>query len=432
MEEVRGTNKEKDLLQRKQQLTRDLEEKQKEILKKFEGIPIPQLVLENLQELFLSNLIKVKDLIYQLEDKEKLLKDKQQQEEIGSKELLLFLDQFNLKGMEAGQQLSYLKSSIPQLENKKILNQNLQENLVELERGLKELLDTLQDSVATAEVLKENLTTLGGGSLEEGLRVVEENHHLQGKINLMEEQLNKIPDLDSLMKEINSYPQEEAWIFSDIEIERAEEKVEEIEENLQNLKDEKKELEMNIQQLLKSVTLDEIESSILLLQTELEKAYEKRDALMVLAEVMGRAEELFREENQPDVLKNASRYLELITGGRYTTIYLEESQEGTTILLKEKNNPIPRRVTETFSKGTLHQLYLSLRLSLIDHLDGKGENLPISFDELLINWDEERLDYNLQLLKEISKKRQIFMFTCHDWMARKIEDAFGVQRIQLD
>ncbi|MBM7615945.1 ATP-binding protein [Alkaliphilus hydrothermalis] len=432
MEEVRGSNKEKDLLQRKQQLTVELEEKQKEIFKKFEAIPIPKLVLENLQELFLTNLIKVKDLIYQLEDKKRSLKDKQQQEDVVSKEITQFLEQFNNKDMEAGQQFLYLKRMIPLFENKKVINQTLKEDLAELERGLKELQDTLQDSVSTSEVLMEKLKALGGGSKEVGLRTLKENQHLQGKIYLMEEQLNKIPDLDSLTKEINSYPQEEAWIFSDLEIERAEEKVEEIEGNLQNLKDEKKELEIIIQQLLKSVTLDEIESRILLLQTELVKAFEKRDALMLLAEVMGRAEELFREENQPDVLKNASRYLDLITGGKYTTIYLEESQEGTTILLKEKYNPIPRRVTETFSKGTLHQLYLSLRLSLIDHLDGKGENLPISFDELLINWDEERLDYNLQLLKEISKKRQIFMFTCHDWMARKIEDAFGVQRIQLD
>ncbi len=432
MREMSGSNNGRQLEGKKAQLTKEMNEQREGLINKFLEIPIPPLVLENINELFLTNLVKVKDLIFEVEEKYKILKEKNNIVTQYSLNLSTFLNQFVFDVLDEKTQINHLKKMVEALKNKKSANVNLEDDIKQLDKEVTQLQQNYRQVENEIEEIQKVLLEIGEGSLEKGLSIFNENQQLQLKINVIEERLREITDLEVIMKEIDIYEKNHPWVFSEIELERAENKIEELEENLQSAKEEKKELEIKNEALLKTVTVDEIESKIFMLETELQEVCVKRDGLMLLREVIMKAEEIYKEENQPDVLKNASKYLNIITGGRYSTIYLEETNEGTIILLKEKDNPIPRPVSESFSKGTLNQLYLSLRLSLIDHLDRNGETLPICFDELLINWDEERLENNIELLKEIGKHRQIFMFTCHDWMARKMESSFGVKRIQLN
>jgi hypothetical protein len=39
-----------------------------------------------------------------------------------------------------------------------------------------------------------------------------------------------------------------------------------------------------------------------------------------------------------------------------------------------------------------------------------------TLDEALITWDKERLTAGLDLLAQIARKRQILIFTCHDFI----------------
>ena len=87
----------------------------------------------------------------------------------------------------------------------------------------------------------------------------------------------------------------------------------------------------------------------------------------------------------------------------------------------------PFEATLPLSRGTLEQIYLALRLALIDHLDKDREGLPLFLDEALINWDGIRLKNGLELLKQIAQNRQIFLFTCHEWMVEKLSGSDEVQ-----
>ncbi|WP_026477028.1 ATP-binding protein [Alkaliphilus transvaalensis] len=433
MTETAGESSQEKLSDKRMNILKDLEEKRVKLSNIFADIPIPQLVLDNINELFLTNLIKVKDLIFEVDEKLKILAEKDNDFEVRRKNIESFLKNFGSlnKDLVLIKQLNQLKIQVQELKNLEVINVNLDETVTDLERDVEGLQNKYQQEKSKLNTLILTLTTLGEGSVDAGIERLEENQQLRLKLKHIEDQLSKIHNLDNLLLEIKEYTESNSWIFSDLQLERAEEKVEEIESELQQLKEIKKELEISNGQLLKETSVDEIESEILLLEEEVEALYIKRDRLILLREVIGRAEELFREENQPDVLKNASLYLSKITNGKYTQIYLDNAEDETLIYLKEGNNPIPTRISDSFSKGTLNQLYLSLRLSLIDHLDKNGETLPIAFDELLINWDEERLDNNLTLLKEISRKRQVFIFTCHDWFANKIEATFNTKRIEL-
>jgi len=93
--------------------------------------------------------------------------------------------------------------------------------------------------------------------------------------------------------------------------------------------------------------------------------------------------------------------------------------------------PQPIALASPISTGTLEQAYLSLRLTIVDHLDEGAEKLPIFVDEAFVNWDEERRDRGLLALSELSKTRQVFAFTCHPDTAARLEQLGGrILRLQ--
>jgi hypothetical protein len=71
------------------------------------------------------------------------------------------------------------------------------------------------------------------------------------------------------------------------------------------------------------------------------------------------------------------------------------------------------------SYGTTEQIYLLLRIALIDHLTGNQESCPIICDDITVHADSERKVGILTLLKEISQSRQVIMFSqeaeVHAW-----------------
>ena len=89
-------------------------------------------------------------------------------------------------------------------------------------------------------------------------------------------------------------------------------------------------------------------------------------------------------------------------------------------------------IAPPLSGGTLDQIFLAFRLAVVDHLDEAYEHLPLVLDEVLINWDDQRFDTGIQILSNIAQRRQVFLFTCHDWIAKYIRDITGTPVIKLD
>ena len=65
---------------------------------------------------------------------------------------------------------------------------------------------------------------------------------------------------------------------------------------------------------------------------------------------------------------------------------------------------------ERLSTGTVEQLYLSLRLAILD--DISHEKVPIILDEVFAYYDINRLKNILTYLDTEFKDRQIIVFTC--------------------
>jgi uncharacterized protein YhaN len=166
------------------------------------------------------------------------------------------------------------------------------------------------------------------------------------------------------------------------------------------------------------------------LEEELAEVKRERDRLALLDSILERAEREFREEHQPDVLQRASTHLARVTRGRYHRLYYLEGEDGGLhVACTDRSEPVP--VKSPISRGTLDQIFLCLRLGLLDHLDRDREKLPLVLDDALLRIDDARRPQVYALLADIAPARQVFFLTCHAAIADEAEKALKASRIDL-
>ena len=107
----------------------------------------------------------------------------------------------------------------------------------------------------------------------------------------------------------------------------------------------------------------------------------------------------------PIFTNKLSTNISKITKGKYCNLFFSDEQ-GLTVEL-ENGNYIP---AERLSIGTIDQLYLSLRLAMLDEIS--NEKVPIILDESFAYYDEERLKNILNYLVTEFSDRQIIILTC--------------------
>ena len=120
----------------------------------------------------------------------------------------------------------------------------------------------------------------------------------------------------------------------------------------------------------------------------------------------------------PKFTENLSNNISSISNNKYNKVSINE--ENGLIIENEKGEYIP---AERISVGTIDQLYLSLRLSMIDEIS--EEKMPIMLDEAFAYYDEERLENILKYLINKTDKNQVIIFTC-TLREQKILDKLGV------
>ena len=136
------------------------------------------------------------------------------------------------------------------------------------------------------------------------------------------------------------------------------------------------------------VNLRKLESSMNLAKALLEKAYQK-----------------MKNTVTPKFTENLSKNIKEITNGKYSNVMLQEDN-GLIVELQNGNYVAANKL----SIGTIDQLYLSLRLSMIEDLS--NEIMPIILDEAFAYYDTQRLENILKYLSDRYHNRQIIIFTC--------------------
>jgi DNA repair exonuclease SbcCD ATPase subunit len=179
---------------------------------------------------------------------------------------------------------------------------------------------------------------------------------------------------------------------------------------LDRLKEERIRLEV-------AVSEEGAEEELLRIDEELEYLGERRARLQRRADALELAQR-WLENASSETLSSAARLLEgmigdyigRITENRYYRVRVDEGTFEIMVWSGEREGEVE---PEMLSRGTVDQLYLAARLSLVEIICG-DRHPPLLLDDPFVTFDSRRLERAMQVLKDFSRGRQVIVFTCGD------------------
>ena len=151
--------------------------------------------------------------------------------------------------------------------------------------------------------------------------------------------------------------------------------------------------------------LANMEEEICNLQEQKKELQKLNTAIEITKQILEQSYETMKHTITPKFTQNLSNNISKITNGKYNNVRFND--ETGLIVENENGEYIPAK---KLSIGTIEQLYLSLRLSMIDEIS--DEKLPIILDESFAYFDADRLKNFLMYIYEIYSDRQIILLTC--------------------
>ena len=234
--------------------------------------------------------------------------------------------------------------------------------------------------------------------IDEQINILEKNNlELKNEVENMQKELikenknkkNKLINLygnnisDLFISEINEIIKDNNEMINDLELQ------------LYKLELNKKNIEQKLEKLA------EYEEKLEIEEEKLKELNEKSFIFETTKELMNTAYEKMKNSVTPKFAENLSRNIEKFSNGKYKKVIVNDE-----ILVELDNGQ--RISIEKLSTGTIEQIYLALRLSVIDEIS--NETLPIILDETFAYYDDERLKETLLLLNEIPN--QVIILTC--------------------
>lgn len=261
---------------------------------------------------------------------------------------------------------------------------------------------------------------------EEEKQVNSELSMLKGQIILLEKNNEKITeeieqDNKAIKEESNKNKQQIIEKYKDknindlLYINDYQNYISKIEETINNNRIRIKGLEIEyntiVPQLDEMVVLEEKREAD---KEKLAELREKESIINIAIENLMDAYEEMKTTITPKFTKNLSESIQKISSNKYNKVTIND-ENGMII----ENNRGEYVEAIKLSTGTIDQLYLALRLSMIDELS--KENLPIILDESFAYSDNNRLKNMLQYLTSDLNNHQTIIFTCTDREQKMLE-----------
>ena len=260
-------------------------------------------------------------------------------------------------------------------EDAKVLIQKLREQVFQLEKGKYEVLNIAKGmgySDSSMEYLKD------------------EKDKFEASVKLLEE-------MDGLDYSEEELLQKEKDIAD-----------ENIEERFFDLQKKIKTPDKNLSQIQEEIDEKEVEVN------------EKTDyfnSLKIVSEVMQESSDEIRQSFGPELNMKTAEIFKNLTNGKYGNILVTKDYD---ISIQ---SGIHYREWKYLSNGTIDQAYLALRLAIIELICDKNILLPLFLDDVLIQYDDERMDAALQFISNYANQKgkefQLILFTCHQHIIEK-------------
>lgn len=176
-----------------------------------------------------------------------------------------------------------------------------------------------------------------------------------------------------------------------------------------------------------SATVSTAEEALAAARAELERVRRLSGTLSRTYEFLQDAQERVHRDIAPVLEKTLREWLPRVTDGRYT----DASVDPELLVVKVKDPAGKFREADLLSQGTLEQIYLLLRMALVAHLTKPGETSPLLFDDVTVQTDSTRTAAILDLLHEISRERQVILFSQEEDVRRWAETSLNPEHDSL-
>ncbi|MBQ9737610.1 MAG: AAA family ATPase [Clostridia bacterium] len=123
--------------------------------------------------------------------------------------------------------------------------------------------------------------------------------------------------------------------------------------------------------------------------------------------------------------KRVGDYLNELSGGKYTDVLVPRDLNIETRL----ESGAPYHEWKYLSGGAIDRTYLALRLAITDIIAKNNQPLPLFFDDILTQYDDDACKNALLFLKKYlegsGSVSQIMFFTCHSHIAEAVKNIFS-------
>lgn len=142
-----------------------------------------------------------------------------------------------------------------------------------------------------------------------------------------------------------------------------------------------------------------------------QRALERYLALKIASDTIEETSKDISKNLVPALSEKASEIFRNITDGKYSNVYMQKNYE---MMIFDGNVDRPFNY---FSRGTIDQVYFSLRMAISEIISRKSQ-LPFIFDDTFMQYDDKRLEKVLSFLEKYTLKSnsQAIIFTCHDYV----------------
>jgi uncharacterized protein YhaN len=138
------------------------------------------------------------------------------------------------------------------------------------------------------------------------------------------------------------------------------------------------------------------------------------------ARLAARAIERHRAAAEDPLIRRAGELLRIASADSFMKLATDYDDADRPVLVAVRGDGERVRI-EGFSEGARDQLFLALRLALLERR--AGEPLPFIGDDILASFDDDRTRLTLALLANFSRTRQAIVFTHHRHVAELAAEA---------
>lgn len=185
-------------------------------------------------------------------------------------------------------------------------------------------------------------------------------------------------------------------------------RIEELQHRYNRLREKTAEIEGQLRERARSLPdVPATEEELAAAEEDLASIRRLEETLSRTLDFLQRAQERVHRDIAPRLATSVRQWLPRVTGDRYADLTVDPESLAVTVCTPGGL----RQAAERLSHGTAEQVYFLLRIALAEHLTRPDESCPLILDDITAHWDNDRAAAALDILQEVSRRRQIILFS---------------------